>query len=428
MSDSSTSDPSGGDSKPPRRRPAYSLAAEAAFRTRLVELGATLLEPKWLGAHERHRARCAAGHDCSPTPHQVQRGQGICLICAKRDPATAAVAFRTRLAELDATLLEPRWLGSLRPHRVRCAAGHLCRPRPADVQQGHGICRACVGNDPATAEARFRARLVDLCAKLLESEWLGAMVPHRVRCVAGHLCNPTPANVQRQGICRTCAGRDPALGEVAFRARMAALGATVLGTYMNNRTAVQVLCANGHPCWPVPHSGQRGEGICRTCALAAYQRLESSYAAEKRFRTRLVELGAELLEPKYLGVNKPHRIRCAAGHEPRTYPGNVRSGNGICRYCTGKTWDVFYVVTSGTQVKFGITSGDPRPRLAKHRLAGYSTVIRLLTDLPDEMASDMENAVLATLSLARLKPVLGREYYGGEALGLIVDITDNYPR
>jgi len=59
------------------------------------------------------------------------------------DPATAEAAFRERLKILGATLLEPAYLGTDVPHRAVCAEGHLCTPRPHSVQQGQGICFTC---------------------------------------------------------------------------------------------------------------------------------------------------------------------------------------------------------------------------------------------------------------------------------------------
>ena len=88
---------------------------------------------------------------------------------------------------------------------------------------------------------------------------------------------------------------------------------------------------------------------------------------------------------------------------------------------------MFYVVASGEAVKFGITSGDPRPRLRLHKAAGYRTVVRLLTVLPDDTALELENAVKATLRLARIKPIKGKEYFDIDALAVILDIVDNYP-
>src|ERR1039457_3140481 len=109
------------------RRP-DSLAAEAAFRARLEELGVTLLDQEWRGNASRYRARCAAGHECFPNPTKIRARQGPCLTCAGQNPAIVAAAFRARLAELGATLLEPEWLGAMRKHHVQCKAGHDCYP------------------------------------------------------------------------------------------------------------------------------------------------------------------------------------------------------------------------------------------------------------------------------------------------------------
>jgi hypothetical protein len=187
-----------------------SATAEAAFRARLAELGAELLEP-YKNNKTPHRVRCAAGHFCTPYPSSVVlAGKGVCRTCAGQDPVAAETRFRARLAELRAELLEPVWLGVNTPHRVRCAAGHECSPWPTSVLGGQGICRACAGSDPAAAEAAFRARLAELGAELLEP-YHGSGQPHRVRCAAGHECMPRPSGVQQGvGICHICGwqGRD----------------------------------------------------------------------------------------------------------------------------------------------------------------------------------------------------------------------------
>lgn len=191
-----------------RRGPGSGEQAEAVFRARVEELGGVVLELAWLGYNMPHRARCAEGHECTPTPANVQRGQGICRLCSGRDPATADAAFRARVEELGGTVLEPEWLGSIKPHRVRCGAGHESFPLPHHVQRGIGICRTCAGRDPKAAEAAFRARLEELGATLLEPVYLGNHAPHRARCAEGHECRPTPGHVrQGVGICRLCAGK-----------------------------------------------------------------------------------------------------------------------------------------------------------------------------------------------------------------------------
>ncbi|MEV5526356.1 hypothetical protein [Streptomyces prunicolor] len=149
---------------------------------------------------------------------------------------------------------------------------------------------------------------------------------------------------------------------------------------------------------------------------------------EAAFRARLVELGATLLEPVWLGANVPHLVRCAAGHECRPRPGNVRDGDGICRACAGKAWDVLYVVTDDLDmVKFGITSGDPHPRLRAHERDGLDQVVRLFTCLPDGAAYEIERNILSALQDAREKPVRGREYFPARVLPLVLDLIDHHP-
>jgi hypothetical protein len=338
---------------------ARSLAAAAAFRKRLTEMGATLLEPQWLGAMCKHHVRCKADHDCYPKPNWVQQGRGICRICAGYDSATAEAAFRARLAELGAELLEP-YRGSAFPHQVRCAAGHDCGPRPGDVAQGDGICRTCAGKDSATAEARFRRLLEDLGAVPLYGKWLGSDKRHRVRCAGGHECKPVPSAARRWGtICPVCSGKDPA-------------------------------------------------------------------ASEAKSLSRLKDLGAVPLYETWRGTHEPHRVRCSGGHDCAPSPSDVLQGHGVCRYCVGKDWDAFYVVTSGQVVKFGVTSGNPNPRIRAHANQGYSSIVRLATGLPGTRAPDTERAVMAALALSGEKPVRGREYFDISCLALILDVADSW--
>ena len=82
------------------------------------------------------------------------------------------------------------------------------------------------------------------------------------------------------------------------------------------------------------------------------------------------------------------------------------------------------MVTAKQAVKFGITSGDPGPRLSDHRRAGYKEVVRTLTGLPGRPG--LEDDVRKTLTLAGIKPLRGREHYDISALPVILDVADNY--
>jgi hypothetical protein len=133
----------------------------------------------------------------------------------KRRPSRAEteMRYRARLAELRAVLLEPVYLGSNRPHRTLCQEGHECTTRPSDVLRGWSGCRACVGRDPKVAEAEFHARVQALGGVVLELIWKGVGAPHLVRCSEGHESTPRPSDVKAGGgICRTCARVEPLVG------------------------------------------------------------------------------------------------------------------------------------------------------------------------------------------------------------------------
>lgn len=338
-------------------------ASEAAFRDFLIQHEAILLEPRWLGVMKPHRIRCRYGHEVSPTPKTALKAKIFCRVCARRDPQGAWAEFKARVSELGGKVVETQWLGSQTPHRLVCAAGHECAPRPSGVAGGQGICNACAGNDSGYAWNQFRDLVAELGGVVLESEWLGNNRPHRVRCSEGHIVMSRPNGVQRR------------------------------------------------------------RHICAPCS-------KGTHAAEIDFRAKLAAVGGTLLEAKWLGSNTPHRVMCDAGHITRRTPQVVRRGSK-CRLCgrSRRDWDVFYVVADDKEgiVKFGVTSGDPRPRLGAHRASGLDRVVRLLTNLPIDVAPDLERATKAALRLARERPLRGREYFGAHVLGTVLDIVDNYP-
>src|SRR5215212_11601435 len=112
------------------------MRAYAAFCTRVSELGGEVLEPKWLGVMKPHRIRCAAGHEASPRPNSIQRGTGLCRTCAGRDSNAAWQAFLDCVAKSGGAVLEPAWKGTNKPHLVRCAVGHITDQRPGNVIVG----------------------------------------------------------------------------------------------------------------------------------------------------------------------------------------------------------------------------------------------------------------------------------------------------
>ncbi|MDX3237207.1 hypothetical protein PV392_16315 [Streptomyces sp. ME03-5709C] len=89
---------------------------------------------------------------------------------------------------------------------------------------------------------------------------------------------------------------------------------------------------------------------------------------------------------------------------------------------------IYVVIDEVTDViKFGITSGDPRPRLATHARDGFERVERLHVGLPGTTARELETTIRAALRDAGEQPVRGWEYFPLRALPLVLDLIDHHP-
>ncbi len=326
--------------------------------------GGVVFEQRWLGSGKPHLCLCAKGHECRPTPSNAQR-QGICLVCAGKDPNTARENFyRQVTGRWRGVVLEQRWLGKDRPHLCLCASGHECRPRPGDVRRGRGICRICAGDHPVTARENFCRWVAEEGGVVLEQRWLGADTPHLCLCAKGHECRVISRGSRQggNGICRVCAGNDPA-------------------------------------------------------------------TARENFYRRAVEESVVVLEQRWLGSVNPHRCLCDKGHECSPMPANIQQGHqGFCWECSWSAQTVVYVVRDPVKfwVKSGITSWDGYSRLSSHRKDGFTEVLYSKTSLPEGLAAHTEQKIKAALSMAGAKPVRGREYFSDDYTALVLNEIGNW--
>ena len=243
---------------------AASLKAEAEFRERIAALGG-VVTGDYVNNKTPVECICPAGHACHAKPNPVQQGQGMCKTCAGSDPLQAELNFRARVAELGGTVIGV-YESSSTPVDYICRAGHACRSRPNNIQQGVGICGQCAANDSAEAELNFRAMVTELGGTVI-GPYVRSGAPVECVCRAGHTCHPRPNHVQKgQGICGKCAGNDPAQAEAKFRRMITELGGTVIGTYKGNRVPIKCICPEGHACRPWPAGIRQGQGMCEKCA------------------------------------------------------------------------------------------------------------------------------------------------------------------
>lgn len=296
-----------------------SETAWATFQERMAGLGARLVETQYLGTKVPHRAICSAGHEVAPRPGDVNRGVGICKICAGKDQGAAWRAFHDLIQSDGGVVQEPAPLGVNVPHRVQCPNGHETTATPSSVRVGLGYCHLCRRTSTARAELRFRDLVATLGGSIVEPAWLGNSKPHRVICREGHETTPRPNDVKTTGsLCRVCAGHDSVTSWLEFQRLVANQGGAVGETaWLGNKEPHRVVCARGHLCRVRPNNVQQGGSICRRCAYKVW-------------------------DVFYVVVNDATQT-----------------------------------------VKFGVTSHDPRARLRFHQADGFRRVIATLVGVPD---------------------------------------------
>lgn len=271
---------------------------------------------------------------------------------------------------------------------------------------------------------RFREQVAQLGGEVIEPAWRGATVRHRVKCSEGHTSHAIPHLLpRRRRLCLECPLAVSTAAWEKFQRRVEELGGEVLDTeWRGSRQKYSVRCSEGHltQIWPIGLF--EGRDICTWCTGM------SSELAWVNFKSLVEQLGGVVVEKEWKGKDQPHACLCSVGHQCAPRPGHLRRGTGLCSICAGRVRDVFYVVSDelNEALKFGITSGDPRPRLAVHARNGFDTVVRLIEGLPSSLA--LEQAVSAALRDAREAPIRGREYFPAHVMALVLDVVDGWTR
>src|SRR6185437_11821175 len=111
------------------------------FYKRIEELEGKVIG-EYIGNDININCICKNGHKCSPTPHNIQRGNGMCITCAGKDFKVAKANFYKRIEELEGKVVG-EYTGSSSKVECVCKNGHICNPYPNNIQQGQGMCQKC---------------------------------------------------------------------------------------------------------------------------------------------------------------------------------------------------------------------------------------------------------------------------------------------
>lgn len=240
-------------------------AAEALAQLRQLsaDLGGECLEAHYLGSRQRHRFRCAHGHEWQTPADSVFRGKW----CPRCSAAKKAVKTRNPLERIHRAAIErggrlvsTEYLNSSQHLTWECGAGHQWQAPYNSIRDGKW-CPTCAKRSLSEFEAIAR----DRGGRLVSREYLGMARPLEWECKFGHAWRARPLNVVNGTWCPTCAGNRPLTLDDMRQLAATREGLCVSSEYKNARTKLRWRCSMGHEWDAAPYSVKAGTW-CPTCA------------------------------------------------------------------------------------------------------------------------------------------------------------------
>lgn len=136
---------------------------------------------------------CSQGHKCKPKPGSVFKGRGICKICVRCDTNTTRERFYQIIEKLGGKVIGVYKNNSTGIECI-CPFGHTCFSNPGSIFRGNGMCKICAKNDPETAAKNFYEAIERMGGEVLE-EYRNSLSKVKCRCPKGHICYPNPNNI-----------------------------------------------------------------------------------------------------------------------------------------------------------------------------------------------------------------------------------------
>jgi len=339
--------------------------AKQNFYKRIKELGGEVIG-KYVNTNTRVQCKCKNGHDCYPLPTNIQRGQGMCIICSGHDPKTAKHNFYNNIKKLGGEVIG-EYIDNNTSVYCKCKNGHDCNPLPANIQRGRGMCLICAGQDPETAKQNFYKRIKELGGEVI-GEYINNNTPVECKCKNEHICNPSPGSIRSgNGMCKICAGTDPETAKQNFYNNIEELGGKVIGEYKRAIDPIQCICKNGHDCYPYPSHIQRGQGMCIICAG------QDPETAKQNFYKRIKELGGEVIG-EYVNNNTPVECKCKNEHICNPRPSDVQRGQGMCNKCITNGYSkvaIKWIESISKNIQHAENIGEYCIQNTKYKVDGY---------------------------------------------------------
>jgi hypothetical protein len=319
-------------------QPAHQSVCARVVHPSLLELhdfadkiGWRCLSQEWMSAAATYEFECQ-------NRHRLKRGAAIVRgtpICAECEFEAIHMRCLKNVAAHGGAMLSP-FKGLQERHRLRCASGHEWETLGIHTRNGRW-CPVCAREQSAQAQRRSDGlkRLHAVAAarggRCLSDTYVNGRERYLFECAKGHRWEATGNAVIRKSWCRRCA--DAEVGPRSAKALVcrdglkrlqdaaSACGGECLSSeYINQRTAYRFRCAQGHEWMQVASVIWQGSWCARCAHLAQRTPIET-------LRELAVARGGRCLSQENGGSGVKLTWVCHRGHVWQAKPNDVKSGH-----------------------------------------------------------------------------------------------------
>lgn len=288
--------------------------------------GGICLSKEYVTSKKNLQWRCAQGHVWQATPNSIKNTW--CPTCADIEWKILSLKDMRKLAESKGgKCLSTDYVNVNSKLLWQCSEGHTWKAVPSTVKLGHW-CPSCAGQERGTIE-KMRELARSKGGKCLSEVYVNSNTKLLWQCGEGHTWEAVPSSVKAKSWCAKCAGLDKGTIE-EMKTLAAAKGGKCLSTeYVNSKTKLRWLCANGHEFLSAPGNIISGGHWCPKCSGLAKGTIEEMHELAKA-------KGGKCLSLTYINNNTKLLWECVEGHRFKTSPSLVKNGGHWCPKCAGQ--------------------------------------------------------------------------------------------
>ncbi len=292
--------------------------------------GGEFLSEVYVNSSTKHDWRCAEGHTWSAIPNSIARGSW-CPECSGRR-ALSMKDMHEAAAERGGECLSTVYVNSRTKMRWRCSLGHEWDAVYNSIFRGTW-CPEC-GHERQKQSSNEKKTIEEMQALAASQEGLCVSTEYhnmhtklQWMCKFGHNWWAKPYCVKQGTWCPHCAGVAPLTLEEMQSLAAAQGGECLAVAYVNTKTALPWICAEGHT-WDATPDNIKSGTWCPFCAPNTRVTLQDMQAIA-------LSRGGECLSRSYKNARTNMSWRCSHGHRWRTTAGSIRAGKW-CHRCSGR--------------------------------------------------------------------------------------------